>query len=168
MGTGLEDWFGGLTVDVVVAGGVVADDEGADGVPHPAPSSAAPASAQIRQAFHDLGITPPGSLHPGAPASGCYAGTHSSGSTITGSAFSSWTYLIPRIHEAAAATSIRTTDAENTMRRPWTKGPEMSWGKNVLPVMKLALAAGRPLSATEQGLHGVVAKEGGEEAAHRR
>src|SRR5207237_5723023 len=59
----------------------------------------------------------------------------SSISSATSTAISSaCTYLPPRSHDAAAAMMHMISDAVNAMRRPWIKGPEMSCGKNALPV----------------------------------
>jgi len=43
-------------------------------------------------------------------------------------------YFPPRSQEATAAIRHISEEAMNAMRRPWMKGPEMSWGKKWLPV----------------------------------
>src|SRR5439155_27184365 len=59
------------------------------------------------------------------------AGTHSStsGASSPEPISSSCTYLLPRIHDAAAATTDMIVAAENTMRRPCMNGLEISCGK---------------------------------------
>ena len=50
--------------------------------------------------------------------------------------------MLPRSHDAPAAIKHISNEAVKAIRRPSMNGPEINWGKRVLPVMVAALEAG--------------------------